>query len=53
VRTAVKKVQWLLPQRPQMSEAAYIRTLPKKMQRRATDEGLEKLFTSFRCDANT
>ena len=26
VRTAVKKVQWLLPQRPQMSEAAYIRT---------------------------
>ena len=28
VRSLVKKVQWLLPQRPQMSEAAYIRTEP-------------------------
>ena len=28
VRSLVKKVQWLLPQRPQMSEAPYIRTEP-------------------------
>ena len=40
VRSGVKKVQWLLPQREQMSEAAYIRSLPKKMHRRAMDEGL-------------
>ena len=50
VRSLCKKVAWLLPQRPQMTEEAYIKTLPKKMQRRAAEEGLEALFASFRCD---
>merc|ERR1719310_727462 len=33
-----------------MSEEAYIKTLPRKMQLRAAREGLDTFFASFRCD---
>ena len=55
VRSALKKLSRIipiLPQRAQLTEAEFIRTLPKKLQRRATEEGCAKLFASWRCDAD-
>ena len=55
VRSALKKLSRIIPifpQRAQLTEAEFIRTLPKKLQRRATEEGCAKLFASWRCDAD-